>query len=132
MAVVTTFLNNDLPQLSRSIQHLRKSAAVANGSAANTDNIQLFTVPAGATYRVVGGFLAQDASLGASCTIQLQRNRGGSRTNMTAATTAGAASRAGLTEPMDLQGGDILEALVGGAGITASANINLDLLVTRG
>lgn len=134
MADISTFLSNVLPQLDRGIRAFQKSIAVINGSAANGDNIQLYTVPIGASWRLTDCDIRHDATLGAGATLTLRVNRGGVHTALTGATTAGAAGKSteagAQAVPFDLQGGDILEATVGGANITAPANVTADFNVT--
>lgn len=107
--------------------HLTRKIAVVSGDANNGDNIQLLTIQRGG--RQFSAHLRHDATLGASCTLKLQLNRAGVRTDLTVATTAGGASyvNGGTIGPVDLVAGDIIEALVGGANIAASANIAVDI-----
>ena len=89
------------------------------------DSVTLFTVPHG--IRLYGAHLRSLAAQTAA--LKLQLNRGGVRTDLTGATTAGQDSRAtgaGLT-PTDLQPGDTVEVLVSGAASNATA-IEYDLL----
>lgn len=135
MGAVTTFLDNTNSQLARGVTNVTRKASVVSGSAASGDNVQLFTVPPATKYRLVSAIVRQSATLGASATVKLQVNRGGTRSDITGATTAGAASQASSAAvagvPYDLQPGDIIEALVGGAAISASAEISADLLISR-
>jgi hypothetical protein len=72
------------------------------------------------------------ATLGAGCTVQLRVNRAGVFTALTAASTAAAASVNRMNAaPMLLLAGDIIELLVGGAGVGAAANVTIDLEVNR-
>jgi hypothetical protein len=92
------------------------------------DSITLFTVPC--DMRLYGAHLRSLAAQ--TATAKLQLNRGGTRTDLTAATTAGSDSRttgAGLV-PIDLKAGDMIEVLVGGTSSNATA-IEYDLLVRR-
>jgi hypothetical protein len=99
-----------------------------NGLAANGDRIQLVEITR--NMRVSESWLAVSGTLGASCTLQLQRDRAGVYTNMTVATTAAAASTVGSMTigPIDLDVGDFVVALVGGAAVTAAATITVDLV----
>jgi hypothetical protein len=135
MAVNTTFLDNNVSQLLKAPVVITKKAALPASGISNGDNVQLFTVPIGVNYRLTGAVLRHDATLGAGATLQLQVNRGGTRTSLSAASTAGAASHASsagqAAVPFDLVGGDIIEALVGGANISGAANLSVDLTVVR-
>lgn len=101
--------------------------AVVNGSAAIGDRIQLCTMTR--NMRLFDAYLKHDASLGAGATAKLQRDRAGVFTDITGATTAGAAGVASSTTigPVDLLEGDVVSVLIEGAGITAAANISADL-----
>lgn len=98
--------------------------------AAAGDSITLFTVPH--DIRLYGAHLRQAANVGAGVTLKLQRNRGGARVDLTAATVAAAAgvvSGGGLV-PIDLIAGDTVEVLVSG-GVNAAVAIEYDLLCRR-
>lgn len=104
------------------------SYAIASAAANNGDRVQLLTVTR--NMRVFNSILSASATLGASCTIKLQRDRAGVYTDMTVATTAGGASIVtGVTlGAIDLAVGDVLTLLVGGANIGGAATVTLDLL----
>jgi hypothetical protein len=57
----------------------------------------------------------------------------GTRTGITGATTAAAASKvdsdSDIDIPMDLSGGEVIELAVGGANITAGATVTVDIYV---
>lgn len=108
-----------------------KKFATANGLAANGDRIQLLTF--GRNGRITFANVKTSATLGASCTLQLQIDRAGVYTNLTVATSAGAASVAsGATiGPVDILAGDILTLLVGGANIAAAANVEVDVVLNH-
>ncbi|MCR5870673.1 MULTISPECIES: hypothetical protein [unclassified Sphingomonas] len=135
MANVTSYRNDTIPQLSRGLSVISKSVTLAADAADNADTIEIFTVPVGENFRLFDASLKVGGTLGASCTVQLRANRGGTRTVLTAATTAGGASKvtgaAQTTVPFDLASGDIIELLVGGADIAASAAVEVDLKVSR-
>lgn len=131
MAIITTHLLASVltPLVEVAAHILRRSVTFAATGIANGDNVQLLTI--GRNCRLFNSFLVTSATLGAGATLQLQRNRGGTRVNLTAATTAGGASvvNGDTIGPVDLQSGDIIEALVGGANVAASATVSVDLLV---
>lgn len=90
------------------------------------DSITLFTMPHDA--RALSAHLRQPANVGAGCTLKLQRNRAGVRTDLTASTTAataGVVNSSGLL-PVDLIAGDTVEVLVSGA-VNAAAAIEYDI-----
>lgn len=94
------------------------------------DSITLFTAPC--DMRLYGAHLRQGAGVGAGVTLKLQKNSGGTRTDLTASTTAataGVVSGSGLV-PIDLKAGDTVEVLVSG-GQNAAVQIEYDLLVRR-
>lgn len=98
--------------------------------AAAGDSVTLFTAPC--DMRLYGAHLRQGADVGANVTLKLQKNSGGTRTDLTASTTAataGVVSGTGLV-PIDLKAGDTVEVLVSGA-VNSAAKIEYDLLVRR-
>ena len=98
--------------------------------AAQGDSITLFTAPH--DMRLYGAHLRQAANVGAGVTLKLQKNSGGTRTDLTGSTTAATASvvsGSGLV-PIDLKAGDTVEVLVSG-GVNAAVAIEYDLLVRR-
>lgn len=129
MAVITTYLlaNTVTPQLDVGLYVNTQKRTIASPFPANTDNVQIFTIQRNC--RMLSAHLRVGATLGTGATIQLQRNRGGTRVNLTAATTAAAAGvvTSVAIGPLDLQAGDIIELLVGGADITASAAVEIDM-----
>jgi hypothetical protein len=133
MANVTTLRNDALPIQSTSAARISKAISLASDAADNADTIEVFGFPPDAHGKIVEAYLRTSATLGASCTLQLRINRGGNRTNLTAATTAGGASKvtgaAQTGVPFEIQGGDIIELLVGGADISAAATATIDLMV---
>ena len=97
--------------------------AFASGDANSADDITCFDLPA--YYQPVAGSLHVDATLGSSCTIQL---RVGS-TAITAATSAGGADTEILSAlPAPSASEQAVNLLVGGANITAGANVTVTLL----
>lgn len=134
MADIATYQNNKLAQIERDVQHHQKVIALPNAAANSGDNIAVYAFPAGINRRLTSVVLRTSGTLGASCTLQARVNRGGTRTVLTAATTAGAASKVDSSAqagvPFDIQGGDVLELLVGGANIGAAATVTLDFEYT--
>ena len=102
--------------------------ALTSGIANNGDRIRLIQVTR--AMRVFQSFLSVSATLGASATVQLQRDRAGVYTNMTVATSAGAASIVSSITlgAIDLAVDDYVVLLVGGANITAAATVTVDML----
>ncbi len=131
MAVVNTYAlpATETPEIHAGAFTITRVMAIASGAAASGDNITVLTM--GRNARLNQSFLRNGGTLGASCTLKLQRNRGGTRTDLTVATTAGSASVvSGITiGPVDLLAGDIIEMLVGGANIGAAATVEVDLLL---
>lgn len=105
------------------------SVAIAATDGANGDRIQLATMTR--DHRLITAFMAVDATLGAGCTLKLQRDRAGVYTDITIATTAAGASVVSnaTTGAIDLLEGDIITALIGGANIAAAAGLKVDLLL---
>ena len=128
MATVTTF-QVPTARITRSASEfatgIALTLAVVSGSASNADVINLFVPPSGA--QIVGAILSHDATLGASCTVQLRIGT----TTLTAATTAGAASSVvqNASAAAACDGTNALNLLVGGANIGASTNIRVTLML---
>lgn len=131
MAQVVSFRSDTTPSMSGSVNYINKKLALINGSANIADNIEVFMVPYGQSWRLIAVDLRVDASLGAGATLALQVNRSGVRTVLTPASTAAAASKvtgaADADMPFDLLGGDVIELVVAGANITAAANASVGL-----
>ncbi len=131
MPVVNTYAlpATQTPEIHAGAFTITRVLPIASGAASNADNITVLTI--GRNARLTMAFLRNSATLGASCTLKMQRNRGGTRTDLTVATTAGSASVvSGITlGPVDLLAGDIIELLVGGANIGAAASVEVDLLL---
>lgn len=109
-------------------------ATLASGTAArpqaNGDYIRLFTISA--PLMLASVVVGVSATLGASCTVQLFRNRAGTRVALTEASTAAAANRLLMSaQPLDLAVDDIIELAIAGAAITAVATIDTMLTVQR-
>ena len=133
MATVSTLRNDSLPSIATGVAAIQKVLALAADAADSGDQIEVMEFPVSTEKRLVGAQVRTSGTLGASCTLQLRVNRDGSFTTLTAATTAGGASKvtdvaqAGM--PFDLEAGDIIELLVGGADISAAATVKVDLFV---
>lgn len=137
MAILTTYLlaSTVTPQLDVgayiNTQKRNLNNLAANGSAypQNGDNVQVLTIQRNA--RLLNSHVVAKATLGAGATVKLQRNRAGARVDLTVATTAGGASvvNSATIGPLDLLAGDIIELLVGGANVSAAADVEIDLLL---
>lgn len=131
MATVTDLQDNAFPSWNSGIASIQKVLAFSSTQAGNGDQVNVLEVPPGAKKRLTRATLRTSGTLGAGCTVQLRVNRGGSFTVLTAATTAASASKvsdaAQAGVPFDLQGGDIIELLVGGADVAAAATVTVDL-----
>lgn len=131
MANVTTYLQSSL--LNKLVEVaayvFTRKETIANAGALNGDRIQLATITRDA--RMLSAHLRAVATLGAGCTLKLQRDRAGVYVDLTVATTAGGASlvTSATTGPVDLKVGDVISALVGGADVGAAAAIEVDLLL---
>ena len=132
MAVFTSLIDNAVAQTSRQTATLTKTITLPTTGVNNGDNVQIITLPLGQPRRIVSAYVTTAGSLGAGATVTLQVNRGGTRTSITTATAAGGVSQgasytlAGV--PFDALGGDVLELLVGGANVSASANVTIDVV----
>lgn len=95
----------------------------ASGEAAQNDRIALGYLPANCILE--DGDISHDGTLGASCTITLQLENGATDIDLTAASTAGGASRVRMTaHPVaSTPTHRVVYALVEGAAIAAVANI---------
>lgn len=131
MAEVTTYLTpkTKQPIVDVSAYIVTWRATLPASGISNADNIQ--AIPILRNGRLLLAALRQKATLGAGATLKLQLNRDGVRTDLTVATTAAGASLVtGITLlPVDVQADDIIEVLVGGANISASADVEVDLLL---
>jgi hypothetical protein len=117
------------PMVDVSVYNVTNKLAVANAGANNGDLIEVFTV--GRNARCVGADVNAKGTLGAGCTVKLQRYRPSDTTtsDLTIATTAGGPSLVtGATiGPQDILAGDIIQLLVGGANVGAAAAIEVDV-----
>jgi hypothetical protein len=112
----------------------RRFATLAAGTTAQPqadgDYIRIFTISA--PLLLATAILGVSATLGASCTIQLFRNRAGTRVAITAASTAAAANRLTMTaQVMTLDVDDIIEIAIAGAAAAAVATVDVQLTVQR-
>lgn len=125
MAEVTSFAvgSKALPQWREDQWYTVKfSAALTSGVAASADTIRICHLPANA--RVLAATMRVDATLGVSATIQLRQNA----TALTAATTAGGADQEVLASVVaPATSTTVVDLLVGGAAVTASANVQVTL-----
>ena len=121
MATVTTFAMGTQSPADQTANGVAVDLTipVVSGSATNGDDITVLTLAPGHTF-VVDAF-GHDATLGASCTAQLRVDT----TAVTGATTAGAADVVpGSDVDLGLSASEqTLNVLIGGADITATANI---------
>jgi hypothetical protein len=128
MARVSSFRNDKTPSINSGVFHVQKTLAVVNGSAANGDTIDVMGIAPSQKVDLISAVLRTSASLGAGATVQLRA----AGSAVTTATTAAAASKVDSNSdsdvPMSLNGGDLIDLLVGGAGITAGATITVDLM----
>lgn len=130
MATNTTYLTSSTltPGAPTGAGVITKKFTLASGPASG-DNIQLLSL--GRSCRGVASHVKVAGTLGASCTIKLQKNTGGTRTDLTAATTAGGASvvNGSTIGSVDFASGDIIELVVGGASVGTGAAVEVDLVV---
>lgn len=130
MADVTTYLKTKaLNRLAEVYAFLQTYAfAILSAAASNGDRIRLIQITR--NMRVTTAWLTVSGTLGALCTLQLQRDRAGVYTNMTVATTAAAAGSVNNSTigPIDLDVDDYVVVLVGGANVAAAATVTVDLL----
>jgi len=133
MADHTTYLSEAKLQRQNDVglYAINKRVALANstGATGGSQNDTQQLIPISRAGRIYAGGVQHDGTLGASCTLTLRRNRGGTRTAMTAATTAGGAGQALLTKPIDVAADDVIEILIGGANVGAAATVDVDLLI---
>lgn len=132
MAEVTTIKIGDrhVPQkdcgevFAASIDYSISATEADNGDTITLLEFQRDGVLVGARFSVSG-------TLGASATVRGRINDGSSPVNITAATTAGGADVEPLSAPgiFRFNAGDKLELLVGGADISAAADLQVDLLL---
>lgn len=118
------------PQNNASVFSITKNYPVKSGDAASGDVVELMTFNRAGT--IFGASIGQSATLGASATVKLAIGDGTTNVDLTAATTAATAStgRATATQvPVRFTAGQKLYAVVGGAAITAPANLQLDLVL---
>lgn len=130
MAQVSSFRDDAVPSISSAVFHVQKVLSLVNGSASNADTIDVFGVAPQQKLWLHRMSVRQGASLGAGATLQ-GRAAG---TAVTTATTAAAASKvdsdSDIDIPIALNGGDLIDLLVGGANITAAATVTVDLYLS--
>jgi hypothetical protein len=113
-------LARNVPSLDTGVYSISKKPVLPVVAAAG-DSVTLLTMPHSA--RILSAHLRQGANVGAGVTLKLQKNSGGTRTDLTASTTAataGVVSSIGLL-PVDIAPGDTIEVLVSGAQNAAVA-----------
>jgi hypothetical protein len=87
---------------------------------ADADLIDITTLPAGV--KVIDAWVQHNATLGASCTVKLQING----VDVTAATTAGAASLSRMTKQPAISASALtIRLLVAGAAVAAAARLTV-------
>ena len=130
MATISTIKLSDLsvptPPDSRPV-YVDFNIPISATLADNGDNIELFDLPAGLMF--IPAASGVDATLGASCTIQLRVGT----VAVTAATTAGGASSVGSNAAdVDVSESEAsVNFLVGGADISAAANAHVRGFIIR-
>lgn len=131
MAQVTSFRSDKNNGISTAQSHVQRTLNVVNGSAASGDNIEVLGFAPNRRGRLHKVVVRTSATLGAGCVLTPQINVSGARTAIAGGTSAGAASKvdsdADSDIPFDLNGGEVLELAVSGAGIAASATIIVDI-----
>jgi hypothetical protein len=131
MARVATFLlaATITPLLDVGLYNVRRDAAFpAAGGPANGDYCPLFAVARAG--RIIDADIAQSATLGAGCTVKLSLYRAGALVrDLTVATAGGAAgyANANTLGPIDVQAGDEVVVVVGGANVAAAATVTADV-----
>jgi hypothetical protein len=131
MARVTTFLlaATLTPALDTGVYNVRRDAAMpASGGPANADYCPLFAIQRAG--RIIDADIAQSATLGASCTVKLALYRAGASVrDLTVATAGGGAgyANANTLGPIDVQAGDEVVVVVGGANVAAAATVTADI-----
>lgn len=131
MAQVSSFRSDKPVGIATTLAHRQVVLNVVNGSASSGDNIELFGQSPGRKARLHRISVRTSGTLGASAVVTPQINVSGSRTALAGGTTAGSASKvdsdSNANVPFDLNGGEVIELAVSGAGITASATITVDI-----
>jgi len=132
MARINTIKNNPIlnPQCDVGAGGVSFNFVIANALAASGDRITLMEMQ---RYGIIFSVqFAVSATLGASCTVQLQHSNAADdvHTAISGATTAGGADREQMTRAIRFKKGDMISLLVGGAAVGAAANLELDLLVS--
>lgn len=135
MATISTYRNDVLPSVDQDVYHVQKSVALPASGVNNADAVEVFKFPVVAKCRIINCVVRAAATLGVSATVQARVNRGGVFTTLTAATSAGAASKvdasAQVGVPFTVQGGDVIELLVGGANVSSAATVTVDFGVAN-
>ena len=128
MATVSSLADNSLPGINTGLQHVQKVLSISSTEADNGDDISVFTFPPQFKGFLHRASLRVSATLGAGATLTLRVGT----TAVTGASTAGAASKVDSDSdtdvPLEVNGGDRVNLLVGGADIAAAADATVDLI----
>jgi hypothetical protein len=130
MAVYSTVADTDLVNFPigecGTVREYKKTFTLPSSGVSNADTVSLITLPDG--LKVIDAWANVKATLGTSCTVQLMYGS----TALATASTATAATISRMTGvPFDTDGSDILNLLVGGANITASADVDIHIIAQR-
>ena len=119
--------NNLVPMVEVGLFAITNRFTTPTSGINNNQSILILTVPR--PYRLYGLHLNVSASLGASATLRARRFDGTTGTFVTPATTAGGPSYVTMNvAPINFQTGQFLELVVGGANISAAAEVTVDAL----
>jgi hypothetical protein len=133
MAVINTLAVPAVvtPNLDVGVYPVRHTYSVPASGIASGDLVRLITFQRAGVLHQVNG--ATSASLGTSATIKLAVGTDGSTTDVTGASTAGSAQKinGNTIGPIAFAAGDSLYGIIGGANVTAAANLTVDLLVSH-
>lgn len=116
------------PVLDTGLYNVSLAPVLPAAGIANGDYVPVFTITRNG--RIVGADLTQKATLGAGATVKLSLYRGGALVrDLTAATAGGGAGygNSNALGPLDCLEGDEVVIVVGGAGVTAAATVEVDV-----
>lgn len=132
MPNITTYRNDSMPQIETDLNVITKSITLPASGILNADTVEVFRFPPSFAGRLLDVIVVANATLGVGATVQARRVRSGSGTAVTAATTAGAASKvtadAQTAVPISLVGNDTIDLLVGGGNVTSSAVVDVHIV----